>query len=70
MKGANSLGTFFFAIYLIAGLYFLNLYFVIVPLPASFASSAIYRIIPAIGGVLIILSGFNFLRRKNYYPQR
>jgi len=52
--------TFLFVIYLLVGLYFLNIFFGFVGIPESFKTYN--AIISLVGGILIILGGVNHLR--------
>lgn len=57
VKGASNM---IFFIFLIAGLYFLNLFFNFITLPESF--NEINRFMNLIGGIMIIIGGFYLLK--------
>lgn len=60
--------TILLGIYLLVGLYFLNIFFGFVGIPESFK---VYNsIISLIGGVLIILGGFNHMRASRKIVRR
>jgi hypothetical protein len=57
------LGTGAFIVYLIFGLYFLNLGFNLVTIPIS---ASITSVIAIISGILLIIGGIKFMRRNMY----
>jgi hypothetical protein len=63
-RGSNKGGIF--AVFLIAGLYFLNLGTGFMKLPVSF--DKINQIVFVVGGALLIIGGFKFLSSKKYMP--
>jgi hypothetical protein len=61
----KSSGKGLFFIFLIAGLYFLNLAFSFVPIPSSLTANKFYgQALNILAGVLILLGGFRFLFPK------
>jgi len=60
----NTLGMLCFALSLIIGLYFLNLGFNKL-IPLYFITDPVNNIILIIGGILIIVGGFVFMRRSS-----
>jgi hypothetical protein len=58
----NKFGKWFFVIHLIFGLYFINFTFNYITLPEFFLD--IEKWIFFVGGVLILISGFHYLRSK------
>ncbi|HTY43783.1 MAG TPA: hypothetical protein VMC80_00895 [Patescibacteria group bacterium] len=71
MRGNTN--TIIFAVYLAFGLYLLNSYFKFLDLSkiiSGYSVTGIAGIITVIAGILLILGGLNFLRKKNYYPER
>lgn len=64
-------GTIFMVVYVVFGLYFVNLYFKLVDLTKVIPASSLANItgvINVVGGILLILGGFNFLRLKKAHP--
>jgi len=64
----SGLRTILFGVYLVVGLYFLNIFFGFVDIPESFKTYN--AIISLVGGILIILGGFNHMRASRKVVRR
>lgn len=64
-------GSIFLVVYVVFGLYFINSYFNLIDLAKIIPATAlpnITGIINVVGGILLVLGGFNFLRMKKVNP--
>jgi hypothetical protein len=68
MRRGNT-STIILAVYVAFGLYFANSYFKFVDL-SKIITTGIAGALNLIGGILLVIGGLNFLRRKDYYPGR